>query len=124
METFYLKNDRGVALFVNPMLFPQRIHDLEDHLCDLLWVTFIFNATPFLICSVYSNPMSQANKLESTLNNIDKATIYAKRHGLKNIMLLGDFNFRNKIWADSVTNKYGKLLEDYIGKNNLAYIIS
>ena len=37
-------------------------------------------------------------------------------------MLLGDFNFRNKIWADSVTNKYGELLEDYIGKNNLACI--
>ena len=82
METFYLKNDRGVALCVNPMLFPQRIHDLEDHLCDLLWVTFIFNATPFLICSVYSNPKSQANTLESSLNNIDKAIIYAKRYGL------------------------------------------
>ena len=120
--SFYLRNDRGVALCINHLLIPQRVVELEDNVTDAVWATFNYSSKLYLVGSLYANSNSPTNTLEASLRNIDKARLYAKKYGIANVIILGDFNSRSKNWADSITNRYGKQLEEYICNNNLACI--
>ena len=114
METFYLKNDRGVATGVKSSLLPQRIVELEDGISDVIWVTLNFNSKPILLGNFYVNPNSQTNVLQAAFKNIDNAIKYTEKFKLKHIVLIGDFNARNEKWADKLTNQNGRKLDDFI----------
>ena len=122
METFYHKNDRGVSLSANTALLPQRVTELEDSIVDAIWITINHNSKVILIGNYYVNPNSNTNTLPASLQNMTNAQAYAEKFRLKNVIMIGDFNSRNEKWGDSVTNRYGKQLGEYICTNNLACI--
>ena len=119
METFYLKNDRGVSTSVKQNLLPQRIVELEDGDVDALWVSFNINSRATLLGNFYTNANSTTNNIHATLLNIDKAKKYATTHKFKHILILGDFNCRHEKWADTLTNKNGAILDKYVTNNDL-----
>lgn len=120
METFYLKNDRGVSLSIKTSLLPQRINELEDDRADAIWATAVYNSKVMLIGNLYTNPnLTSSNTIQSSLANIDKARTYSKKYKIKDIIILGDFNSRNIKWGDSTCNTRGKLLDEYIVENDL-----
>ena len=120
MNSFYLKNDRGVSLSIKPRLLPQRLSDLEDSTVDAIWVTLSINSRVILLGNFYVNPNSPSNNLKAAFVNINNALLYATKFKLKDIIILGDFNSRHEKWADSTTNKLGKLLDEFMANKNLA----
>ena len=119
MTSFYCKNDRGVSLSVKSHLLPQRISELEDKIADAVWATFNIDSRVILIGNFYVNPNSPSNNSKAAFANINNALLYARKFNLKDVMILGDFNSRHEKWADSTTNKQGKLLDDFMTINNL-----
>ena len=63
LVTFYLRNDRGVALCINHSLLPQRVNELEDTVTDAVWATCNYSSKLFLIGSLYANSNSPTNTL-------------------------------------------------------------
>ena len=123
MESFYLHNDRGVSISARKSLNPQRVVELEDTTADVIWVTINFGSRIALVGNVYTNPSNaSANSLHAALNNIDKAMAHCDKYRIKDIIIVGDFNGRNIIWKDSVTNSRGRLLADYTTSNNLVCV--
>jgi hypothetical protein len=120
MDSFFQLNDRGVSLSAQKKLKPQRVTALEDKITDCIWMTVNINSTITLIGNIYTNPnKDNPNNLQKVLENVDKAKTYCDTHKIKNIVILGDFNSRNIIWKDSLTNARGKVLAEYINNNNL-----
>ena len=120
LDSFYLKNDRGVSTHIKSTLLPQRITQLEDNFTDAIWTCFTFNSTLTLIGNVYSNPNMPSNNIHATLNNIANGLEYAKKYKIKNVIILGDFNCRHRKWSDLVSNKNGEILDKYMSDNTLS----
>ena len=118
METFYLRNDRGVSVSVKAKFLPQRISEIEDKITDAIWILLNINSSIVLLGNFYCNAKSSTNNLEATLKNITDALQYSHKYKIDKIILLGDFNCRHEKWGDSVSNKNGKILEDFTNCQN------
>jgi len=54
--------------------------------------------------------------IEEDIRELEKVMDYTKRHGL---IIVVDCNARSKMWHDIVTNQRGKILEEFIIRNDL-----
>lgn len=120
MESFYHKGDRGVSLSIKSTLLPQRIPELEDSKIDAVWATYNVSSSVYLLGNYYVNPSTPSNNLQAAFLSIKKALEYALKFRIKEVIILGDFNSRHEKWADTTTNKLGKLLDQFMLNNNLA----
>ena len=119
MESFFVKNDRGVCTCINSKLTPQRIPEIEDKAVDCVWTSFNINSSVYLLGNFYTNPNSASNHLQATTENIKCALDYAEKYKIKQVIVLGDFNSRHNKWGDSVTNTLGTVLDEFISEQGL-----
>lgn len=120
LESFLLpKSDftYGVGLLISPVLLPQRVKELEEQDCDIIWCMTKFNNTCVLTASAYTPP-NNISKLRRLLANINQAEKYAMKNTIKNILVFGDFNGRNIMWGDIKNNSHGQKLLDFIDSSN------
>jgi exonuclease III len=123
MESFALKNDRGVMLCIQPWLLPQKVDELQDNISDAIWATAKVGNLTILIGNIYVNPgADSSNNLDAAVNNISKAIEYREKFKIKELIVLGDFNCRNTLWKDSITNNRGRLFEKFVNQHQLACI--
>ena len=123
METFSLKNDRGVMLCIQPWLLPQKVGELQDNLSDAIWATAKIGHLTILIGNIYVNPgADSSNNLDAAVKNISKAMEYREKMKIKELIVLGDFNCRHTLWKDSTTNSRGIMLEQFANQHQLACI--
>ena len=121
METFMIPKDDdnlGVGLCISTSLAPQRIVELEEQGLDIIWCSVKINSYTAIIASAYSKPTNDTKSLEKLIKNINAAEEYRTRNNIKNILVFGDFNSRNITWGDTITNKRGRVLLDYIYKSD------
>ena len=85
---------------------------------EFLWNEIEIQGQQVLIGNVYIPP-----NMESHLYLLNKEF---EKHRGKNLILLEDFNFRNKIWDKNLTRntKLGNILEDIINEHNLFLLIA
>ncbi|KAL5264402.1 hypothetical protein ACHWQZ_G005480 [Mnemiopsis leidyi] len=104
----------GVGLAISNYLKPQFIPDLNDTDCSVVWVSICINGTATLVASAYCTPeTSSTHSLHVLLENIRKAKHYADKLGIKNLLILGDFNARSPRWGDRCENPRGRLLKNF-----------
>ena len=87
--------------------------DFSNDSLELLWNEIEIQGQQVLIGNVYIPP-----NMESHLHLLKKEL---EKHRGKNLILLGDFNSRNKIWDKNLTRntKMGNILEHMITQHNL-----
>ena len=120
MASFFqpkLESTYGVGLIISPQLLPQRMTELEEANCDILWCMIKVNNLSVLTASAYTPP-NNVQKLKKILDNIDRAFNYGIKNKVKDILVFGDFNGRNITWGDTVNNPHGRKVMDFIDKSN------
>ena len=123
LDTFSLNNSRGVSTSVAPRLCPQQIGELQDSICDALWVTVRYSSGVLMVGNIYVNHSpSSPNSLTACRNNILKALQYCTNLNIKDVVIVGDFNSRHVLWGDSISNDRGKQLTTFISQQNLTCI--
>ena len=66
------------------------------------------------MASAYCSPKTTStHSLWVILNNIRKAKSYADKLGIRNLLVLGDFNARSSKWGDRSENARGRLLNTF-----------
>ena len=116
LESFFLpKSDStyGVGMLISPLLVPQRVTELEDQLCDIVWCMIRLNNTCVLVASAYTPP-NNVLRLRNLLANIEQAHSYAMKNKIKDILVFGDYNSRNMLWGDTKNNTHGHKLIEFI----------
>ena len=79
---------------------------------DSSWGLAILGNQRLIIGSVYAK-LNYQSAIEDILKMLDKAQEMCPKLRAKGVILLGDFNARNTVWGDSITNEYGhKLLNN------------
>ena len=88
-------------------------HDLTNQHLELIWNELEIQGQKVLIGNIYIPP-----NMESHLYMLDKEL---EKHQGKKLILLGDFNSRNKVWdKNSKRNtKMGNILEEIINRHSL-----
>lgn len=123
LDTFSLNNSRGVSISVAPRLCPQQIGELQDSVCDAIWVTVKFNSSVLLVGNVYVNHSSSSpNNLDACQDNIVKAFQFCSKYNIKDIIVTGDFNSRHSSWGDHTSNDRGKQLATFINQHGLTCV--
>lgn len=114
MATFTMQNNRGVSLSIKYKLLPQHVKELEDNIVDAIWVTVKHETRIIMIGNIYVNPSgSSQNNLNAAIKNMENSLGYCKRLGIKDVIILGDFNSRNVSWGDNITNERGRTLDKF-----------
>ena len=60
--------------------------------------------------------------MEEFIITFGSAIDFAKDNNMKGVLFVGDLNFRNTLWGDSLTNKNGGTMKHYI-ENKLVNIL-
>ena len=91
--------------------------DFSNDSLELLWNEIEIQGQQVLIGNVYIPP-----NMESHLHLLKKEL---EKHRGKNLILLGDFNSRNKVWDKNLirNTKMGNILEDIINQHNLFLLV-
>ena len=109
------KDKSGVGLLIHSMLQPQRVKELEEEELDLVWCMAKVGSLNTLVASVYCPPINEdVGTLKKILSNMDNALKYGERNGIRNMLVLGDFNSRNINWCDIKTNNRGRVLLKHV----------
>ena len=103
----------GVGFLISPDHLPQRIPELEEPGCDIIWCLVKVNNTCLLTASAYTPP-NNLQKLQKLISNINNAHQYAEKNKIKDMLVFGDFNSRHIIWGDTISNKLGRSLLEFI----------
>ena len=91
--------------------------ELENSELDIVWCMVKIGSLNTLIASVYCPPTNgDVTLLKKILSNMDQAVNYGEINGIKNMLILGDFNSRNVNWCDTTTNQRGRVLLKYINE--------
>ena len=92
--------------------------DFSNDGLEFLWNEIEIQGQQVLIGNEYIPP-----NMESHLYLLNKEF---EKHRGKNLILLEDFNFRNKIWDKNLTRntKLGNILKDIINEHNLFLLIA
>ena len=125
MMTYGVNNNRGVSISVAKEYHPQLVTELEDNMIDAVFVTCTIKKLPILISSCYCRPeISSTKSLKSLLSHINKAWNWCKKTGIKNMLVMGDFNARSISWGDTINNPRGKALSEFIESSSDAKLHS
>ena len=120
LESFFvpkLDHTYGVGLLISPLLLPQRVKDLEEPDCDIIWCVITIKNSPVLVASAYTPP-NNLLKCKNLLANINNAHNYATKNKIKNILVFGDFNGRHMMWGDIKNNAHGQRLLEFIDSSD------
>ena len=120
LESFILPKTQGtygVGLIISPQHQPQRVLQLEEDDCDIVWCLIKVNDLCVLTASAYSPP-NNVQKFLKLLSNIKAGYQFASTNKIKDILIFGDFNGRNLIWGDTTTNSHGKKLIEFIDETD------
>ena len=115
--TFYsntLQTDpgRGVALIIKKKFQPQTILNSDG---DIIWVLITLpSGSRSMVGSVYFNPSKSNSDFENLIKNMVKAIQFRKSQGISHIIVLGDWNARHMEWGDKVSNRRGKILQNFL----------
>ena len=82
---------------------------------DIVVVEIIQGNLKFIATSIYLD----ANKISTGLNKIENILPFAKGKGL---LVTMDSNARSKSWHDVLTNRRGRLLEEFLISNRLRIV--
>ena len=114
LSTFINNSGLGVGIAVSNHLKPQHVPELDDTECSIIWVSTSINGISTLISSAYCAPETTSTRsLHNLLENIKKAKHYADNLGIKNLLIMGDFNARSSKWGDRCENPRGRLLNKF-----------
>ena len=110
----------GVALILHDTMRPEPISELLDTEVDAVWAKICMGNKKILVGSVYCRPSEKdMQHFNNLLKHITLARDYYKKQKFHSILIYGDFNARHHNWGDHVSNKKGKLLQQYIEKEEL-----
>ena len=112
------ENLSGVGLIIDKKLKPELVSELMSDKVDNAWCQITLNNKRVLVGSAYCKPNSSTENLVVTSTNITHALKYSKTHNFSSVIVYGDFNARNTDWGDTVTSNRGKMLAEYIDKEN------
>ena len=114
LSMFLNNNGLGVGIAISNHLKPQRVPELNEAECSIVWVSVNINGTTALVASAYCTPETTSTRsLHMLLDNIRKAKLYADKLSIKNLLILGDFNARSPKWGDRCENPRGRLLNSF-----------
>ena len=116
---FYHFGAKGVGLAISNKLKPDIVPDLSHSGIDAIFTTVSINNESSLIASCYCRPeISTTKSLKDLLNHLGNAWAWCKSKKVKSMLVLGDFNARNAAWGDTKNNARGKLLMEFVEKND------
>ena len=76
---------------------------------DSAWALAVVNKKRYIVGSVYVK-LNYQNAIKDTIDLLNKASVTSRNMKACGIILAGDFNSRNTLWGDSITNDYGNQL--------------
>ena len=114
-----INDQAGVALIVDKKLNPEHIDTIEDDTVDAVWCQIKLKNKRIIIGSVYTRPSNSTSGLENLLCHIKKVLAFKVTHNFNSIIVYGDFNARSTDWGDHTINKRGKLLKEFLQKEDM-----
>lgn len=94
------KKGRGVALYVKPELKPTVCEQLESNFEECIFVECKSGDEKFRIGLIYRSPSSTTENNE----NLNKLIMEAVSDNPKNLLILGDFNYKEIDWSSQRCN--------------------
>ena len=107
-----------VAILIHNSIMADRLHDLETHNSDTIFILATILGERILLCGSYVPPnnLTALKRLQSLVqSSIDQLN----RVKCKYFAAFGDFNTRHPHWNDSKTNKQGEELFEFCNSHNL-----
>ena len=103
--------NRGAVLFVHDSISCTNLPQISTSTknIDSAWALAVINKKRYIMGTVYVK-LNYQNAIKDTIDLLNKASETSRNMNACGIILSGDFNARNTIWGDSVTNDYGNQL--------------
>ena len=116
MKTFEDTNhqsNKGCAIMVHSETMFTQFFDISriSKRVDSVWGMLCLGSKKFIIGNVYLK-LDYPSGVKEFTTMLEKAYDLGKKHKCLGVIAMGDFNARHLIWNDSVTNRYGKLIEE------------
>ena len=114
----------GTALYITEKATgTAQIKQLEGKEFSSVWILCIIQNSTYLIASVYV-PHNSPSATKEFLKAVEKANEFCKHNKVKYMKILGDFNARHTAWSNTISNKQGNILAEFINENDDTFIAS
>ena len=127
MKTFEDTNkqmNKGCAIMVHTDTMFTQFDDISkiSKNIDTVWGMLCWSGKRYMIGNVYLK-LDYSSGVKEFIKMLEAAHELGKKHNCSGVITMGDFNERHVIWNDSVTNKYGKLLEETLACYSMALLV-